>query len=183
MRSGWRKIFRRVWRSGVLGIFPHLDTTLSAVRRLQELSFADVRVISPVPRHEIMAVGAPTPSPVRFYALGGALGGMLAGFLLAILTSLQMEEMAFRVGGKPVVAWPAFFVIAFELTVLFGTVGTVAGFLLHAWLPRRTIRKSYDPGFSEDRFGVFVPCESDRWEEVKSVLQQAGAEEVRVEEV
>lgn len=174
---------KRIYRSGVLGVFAHLDTTLAAVRRAEALSLRDVRVISPVPRHEILEAVSPKPSPVRIYSLVGAVTGTIAGFALAILTGNSMEQMAFRVGGKPVVSWPAYFVIAFELTVLFGAIATLVGFMLHAWLPRRTIRKSYQPQFTEDRFGVFIPCESDRWPEVRKVLEEAGAEEVHVERV
>lgn len=174
---------KRVWQSGVLGIFAHLDTTLAAVGRLQEHSLPNLRVISPVPRHEIFEAVNPRPSPVRFYALVGAVTGTFAGLALAVVTSLLMEPMAFRVGGKPVVAWPAYFVIGFEVTILLGTLGTLLGFMIHAWLPRRTVRKSYHPRFTEDRFGVFVPCERNRWDEVTRLLEQAGAEEVRSEEI
>jgi hypothetical protein len=174
---------KRVWQSGVLGIFAHLDTTLAAVRLLEGKSFQGLRVISPVPRHEIFEAVNPSPSPVRFYALIGGLAGTLAGLGLAVVTGVWMEPMAFRVGGKPLVAWPAYLVIGFEMTVLLGTLGTLLGFMIHAWLPRRTVRKSYDPRFTEDRFGVFVPCEPTRWEEAGQLLKQAGAEEVRSEEV
>lgn len=174
---------KRVWQSGVLGIFPHLDTTLAAVRRLEEESFRGMRVISPVPRHEIFEVVNPRPSPVRFYALVGGVTGTFVGLALAVITGLWMEPMAFRVSGKPVVAWPAYLVIGFELTVLLGTIATALGFMIHAWLPRRTVRKSYDPRFTEDRFGVFVPCDRDRWAEAERLLKEAGAEEVRSEEV
>lgn len=174
---------KRVWQSGVLGIFPHLDTTLAAVRRLEEKSFRGMRVISPVPRHEIFEAVNPRPSPVRFYALVGGVTGTFAGLTLAVITGLWMEPMAFRVGGKPVVAWPAYLVIGFELTVLLGALATMLGFLIHGWLPRRTVRKSYDPRFTEDRFGVFVPCGRDRWPEAEQLLKAAGAEEVRSEEV
>lgn len=172
---------KRVRCSGVLGIFAHLDTTLGAVRQVEKMDFKEVRVISPVPRHEILEAVDPTPSPVRIYSLVGAVTGTLAGLALAILAGLWMEPMAFRVGGKPVVAWPAYFVIGFEVTVLLGAIATLLGFLIHAWLPRCTVRQSYDPRFTKDRFGVFVPCDASRWDEVKQALEQTGAEEVRFE--
>ncbi|MFQ5695243.1 MAG: DUF3341 domain-containing protein [Terriglobia bacterium] len=177
MRFWWRR-----WSGGVLGTFAHLDTTVAAVRRLQKASFTGLRVVSPVPRHEILEAVNPGPSPVRFYALIGGISGTLAGLGLAVVTSQWMEAMAYRTGGKPVISWPPFFIIGFELTVLFGTLATLTGFMIHAWLPRRQIRVTYDPRFSDDLFGVFVPCEPGQREEVKLLLAEAGAEEVRLEE-
>lgn len=168
--------------SGVLGVFAHMDSTLGALRRLEELSFRDCRVISPVPRHEILEALYPKPSPVRLYSLVGAISGTLTGIALATITGRSMHKLAFLVSGKPVDSWPAYFVIGFELTVLFGALATMAGFLIHSRLPQIKAREPYDARFSDDRFGVFVPCAADRWAEVKRVLEKAGAEEVRVEQ-
>lgn len=167
---------------GVLGIFAHLDTTLAAMRHLEEMGLRDIKVISPVPRHEILDAIYHRPSPVRFYSLVGALAGTATGIVLATLTGREMHKMAFLVSGKPVDAWATYVVIGFELTVLFGALATMAGFLIHSRLPQYRKRAPYDPAFSDDRFGVFVPCEPARSEELKRVLQQAGAEEVRVEQ-
>lgn len=172
---------KRVWRSGVLGVFSELDTTLAAIERLQELNFRDLRAISPVPRHELLEAVNPGVSPIRYYALFGALAGMLTGLALTIVTGLNLTHLAYRVSGKPVIAWPPFLIISFELTILFGALSTVLGFMIHAWLPRRTIRRSYQPAFSDDKFGVFVPCEQNQWQEVGEILKQAGAEEVQIE--
>lgn len=169
-------------QGGELGIFAHLDATMAAYRRLEAAAFLDLRVLSPVPRHEILDAIYPKPSPVRLYSLTGALAGTLAGFLLATWTGREMHRMAFLVSGKPVDSWPTYFVIGFELTVLFGALATMAGFLIHSGLPRFRAKEPYDPGFTDDRFGLFVPCGRERWPEVKRLLEEAGAEEVRVEE-
>lgn len=168
--------------SGVLGIFAHLDTTLAALGRLEAMSLRDVKVISPVPRHEILAAIYPKPSPVRFYSLVGGLAGTATGILLATLTGRDMHKMAFLVSGKPVDSWPTYFVIGFELTVLFGALATMAGFLIHSRLPELKARAPYQPVFSDDRFGVFAPCEPGRAAEIERVLREVGAEEVRFEQ-
>lgn len=167
---------------GLLGVFAHLDTTMGAFHQLEAASFRSLRVLSPVPRHEILDALYPRPSPVRIYSLVGAIAGTFGGIALATFTGRSMHRMAFLVGGKPVDAWPAYFVIGFELTVLFGALATMAGFLIHSRLPRWKTSEPYDPVFSDDRFGLFVPCEARRRSEVKRLLEQAGAEEVRVVE-
>ncbi len=37
----------------------------------------------------------------------------------------------------------------------------------------------YDPRFTNDRFGIFVPAGSDKVAKIESLLRDAGAEEVR----
>jgi molybdopterin-containing oxidoreductase family membrane subunit len=81
-------------------------------------------------------------------------------------------------GGKAIVSLPPFVVIAFELTILFAALMTVAGFLLSSGLPR--LRSGpYDPRFSQDRWGVLVTCVADRVPVVRQRLIETGAEEVR----
>lgn len=163
---------------GVLGLFAHMDATLAALARLRQAGHARLRVFSPVPRHEIVDAAQPGVSPVRAYALVGAVTGTFAGLALAVWTGIEMN---LNVGGKPIVAWPAYFVIGFELTVLIGALATLAGFLLLARLPRARLRRGYDGKFSDDRFGIFVECDPARQGEVKQMLEACGAEEVRVE--
>lgn len=166
-------------QSGVLGLFVHMDATIEAIARLRQAGLACLRVHSPVPRHELVDAAKPGISPVRVFALVGGVTGTLAGFALCIWTSIEMN---LYVGGKPMVSWPPYFVIGFELTVLLGSLATLAGFLLFSGLPRLRRRSGYDPKFSEDRFGIFVECDPDRRNEAKQILQAAGAEEVRFEE-
>ena len=163
--------------AGVLGIFSDLDATLRSARALQQEGFADLTIYSPTARHEIFAVMESGVSPVRLWTLVGGIIGGASGFALTILTSL---DWPLRTGGQPIVSIPPFVIIAFELTILLGALGAVAGFLLSARLPHKLGNPAYDPRFSEDRFGVFVRC-AERSETVQEILRRSGAEEVRVE--
>jgi hypothetical protein len=49
--------------------------------------------------------------------------------------------------------------------------------VLHA--RRRAGTILYDPRFTNDRFGIFVPAGSDKAAKVESLLRDAGADEVR----
>jgi len=44
---------------------------------------------------------------------------------------------------------------------------------------RRTGTILYDPRFTNDRFGIFVPAGSDKVAKAESLLREAGADEVR----
>ena len=168
---------------GVVGIFSYVDVTVEALRRLREAGWPAVRVFLPVPRHEILEeVEGRRISPVRIFSLAGGITGTIAGFSLAAYCGVQMHSFqSLLVGGKPAIAIPAYVIIGFELTVLIGAISTLVGFLLNSGLPNWERAPGYDAKFSDDRFGIFVPCEAPRSEEVKRLLSAAGAEEVRVE--
>lgn len=164
---------------GVLGLFAHMDAAIEAIVKLRQAGLENFRVHSPVPRHEIVDAARPGISRVRVFALVGGLTGTACGLALAVWTTLQWK---LTIGGKPILSWPPYFVIGFELTVLIGSLSTLAGFLIFAALPRLRARRGYDPKFSDDRFGIFVLCDPSHWTDAKAILQAAGAEEVRFEE-
>jgi molybdopterin-containing oxidoreductase family membrane subunit len=163
-------------QQGVLGIFPHLDTTVEAIRQLRKAGFTDVTVYSPVPRHEIEDALAPKESPVRLFTLGGALLGATTGYGLASYASLDYPLV---VGGKPLVHFIPYTVLGFEVAVLFGALATVLGLFLTARLPHLRIEAAYDPSFTNDRMGVFARCSADRAAAVREILTRAGATEAR----
>jgi hypothetical protein len=170
--------------TGVLGIFVYVDVAVEGMRRLRERGWRVVRVHAPVPSHALMEEVEPRAiSPVRVFALVGGIAGTLAGFALASFAGWKMHSFqGLLVGGKPPIALPAYFIIGFELTVLIGALATLAGFLINARLPKWRAAGGYDDRFSDDRFGIFVPCDRTRWDEVRGLLTTAGAEEVRIVE-
>jgi len=162
---------------GVLAVFGHLDTAVAAVRRLKDDRHADLTVYSPVPRHELEDALARPVSPVRAFTLIGGIAGCATGAWLTLWMSYDWPVV---VGGKPVGSVPPYVVIMFEMTILFGALCTLLGIalnILRAARLRGTI--AYDPRFSNDKFGIFVPCPADRAQAVESLLRNAGADEVR----
>lgn len=161
---------------GVVAHFAHFDCFLEAVRQLRASGFDNLRVASPVPRHEFEEVLGRRESPVRVFTLVGAITGGIVGFLLTINTSIGYPLIT---GGKPIVSMPTFIVIAFELTILFGAIGTLLGLLVLARVPRLHIGPAYDPRFCGDHFGLFVFCTPDQLEITSQIFREAGAVEVR----
>jgi hypothetical protein len=162
----------------ILGVFAHVDTTVRALENLKAKGYHDLTVYTPVPVHEIEDVlerDRPV-SPVRLFTLIGGLTGTASGFLLTIWSAMQWNLVT---GGKPVASIPPFVVIAFELTILFGGIATVLGMAALARLPRLGHSPTFDPRFTNDRFGVAVHCAPDRGASVRQILTAAGAEEVR----
>jgi len=81
------------------------------------------------------------------------------------------------VGGKPIATVPPYVVFMFELMVLIGALSTVAGVIILS-LTRPTTGMAYDPTFSDDRIGIFVPCGPADAGQVQQLLQDAGSVEV-----
>jgi hypothetical protein len=91
-----------------------------------------IQVLSPHPIEEVDGILREPRSKVKYFTLFGALTGLFVGLAFTIYTVLSWPLM---VGGKPIVSIPAFVIIAFELTILFGALATLTGFLLLARLP------------------------------------------------
>ncbi len=165
--------------ANVKGVFAHLDCLINAIDRLKKAGYRDIKVASPLPRHEIEEqIYEGRPSPVRWWTLTGAITGMTGGFTLASLSS-AVWPMTLP-GGKPVVSVPPFMVITFECTVLIGGLMTLLGLLYHCRLPALNLEfELCDPRFSNDHFGlVLVGLGKDDRQKAGDIIRAAGAVEV-----
>jgi hypothetical protein len=162
---------------GVLGVFAHLDATVDAVKRLRADGHTDFTVYSPIPRHELEdALEQPT-SPVRMFTLIGGITGCAVGTWITLYMSYDWPVV---VGGKPIGAIPPYVVIMFEMTILFGALSTILGIVFNAvFAARRRGTILWDPRFTNDKFGIFVPAAADAAAGLESALRRSGAEEVR----
>ena len=162
---------------GILSSFVHIDAAVDAIRALRAMGLRDLVVYSAAPNHEIEEALNHRVSPVRLFTLIGGLSGCTAGFAMTIWMSYDWPVL---VGGKPTAAIPPYVVIAFELTILLGALITVAavGFF-SVLMDKRGV--AYDPRFSDDQIGIFVPAPPDQRAAVEQLLRSAGAVEVRYE--
>jgi len=91
------------------------------------------------------------PDRLRFFALFGAIGGFGGGLALTLYSVIGWPIV---VGGKPIVSWPPFLLIGYLLTILLGSLGAFAGFLLMARLPSPSGLS--EGGAFPDRFVIVV---------------------------
>ena len=111
------------------------------------------------------------------WTLVGGLTGTATGFALTIWTSMDWPLV---VGGKPIVSIPAYIIIAFELTILFGALSTLIGLFILSRLPDVRSAVVYDPEFTAGRYGVYVETESGRLDEARNIL--SGQEPIELRE-
>ncbi len=160
----------------LVGFFPDEERCVAAIEEAQRTGFAKPRVFLPFPSEKISEALALPTSWVRLWVLIGGIFGCASGFALAIGLSAEYPH---RTAGMPIVSIPPFVIIALELTVLFGTLFGLTGFLLLGRFPRTEEAGGYDPRFTDDRFGVVLECARADRARAEQVLQQAGAVEVR----
>jgi hypothetical protein len=160
----------------VLASFVHLDSATEALRALKARGFRDLTVYTAAPNHEIEEILDEPVSWVRAFTLIGGLIGVTSGFVMTFWMSLDWPLL---VGGKPIATVPPYVAIAFELTILYGALSTVFGMLVLS-LSKSLKGRPFNPAFTDDRIGVFVPCPPDQTEAVRRLFAEAGSEEVTV---
>jgi hypothetical protein len=146
-----------------------------AIEEIRAARIGDFNTFSPIPSHKIEhAIGRPK-SPVRWIVLAGGISGVLTGLAITIGTTYEWRLNA---GGKPLLSWPPFIVICFELMVLLGGIFGFLGVLMLSGVPATEMAPGYDGRFAEDRFGIVVRCDEAEAPRVESMLRELGAEQV-----
>ncbi len=163
----------------LLGLFNHADQALKAAGALRDSGFQQVSLMSPTPLEGAERVlGGRTPV-IRRFTFFGMLTGLLAGFVLAAGTA---SLYPLPTGGRPIIPFPPYLVISYEVGILFGVLATLLGFLISARLPAWKARH-YAPETQVDRFGVLLSCRTDQEaEQARTIILAAGASEIRAQE-
>lgn len=164
---------------GVMGVFYFVDDAADAVRTLRQAGYHNVSVISPVPHHEIEQALDQGPSLVRWLTFAGGVLGFTGGLSLCIYSVLSYPLV---VGGKELVSLPPFMIPAYESMILLGGLTNLLAMLALGRLPQVKLRAPYDPRFSEDRIGVWVPGGGEQAMRVEQILRGHQAEEVKIHE-
>lgn len=157
--------------SGILAEYDSVGATIAAIRRLREAGHDDLDVFSPIPYEELEVAMGIVSSPIRRWALIGGITGFATAFALTALTSLAYPLIT---QGKPIVSLPAYFIIMFEMTVLFTGLFGFAGVLFHTHRSRKKLSPAYRAAFSDDRYGVFVPGAGSS-DAVEGIMKDTGA--------
>ena len=132
---------------GLLAEFGSEETVLEAAKRAKAEGFRRIDAFTPFPVEGMAEV----LKLKRDHRIGWiTLGGGLFGFFGMLLVQMFVNwDYPVEVGNRPLFAWPAFFVVDFELMILCAVLFAVVGMFAIIGLP-----KLYHPLFGAPRFGL-----------------------------
>jgi hypothetical protein len=137
-------------RDPIYGIMAEFETPtalLEGARRTYQAGYRKIDAYSPYPVEGLAEeIGFRHDAVALVVLIGGIIGG-LTGYLLQWWCSAVAYPI--NVGGRPYHSWPAFIVITFELTILFGGISALLGMLALNGLPM-----PYHPVFNVPRFAM-----------------------------
>ena len=140
--------------------FSDPDALLSAVKALRAQGVRVVDTYSPFPVHGMDDALEWGHSKISYACGAFAALGLLSAAALQYWTSVI--DYPLNVGGKPLNSIPAFIPVAFELTVLFAGLGTVATlFALAKLRPRFQVPKQFKR-VNDDRFVLLAEIPAGR---------------------
>ncbi len=162
--------------TNAVGLFHNSKSALAAAGKLKGAGFENLEIMSPVPIHGVEEVLGKKKSVIKNFTFFGAILGGLSGFTLAAGTAVLYPLPA---GGRPIITIPPFLIITYEMTILFGILFTVLGFIISSRLP--AIRnRVYVPEAAVDKFVVAASCDNhEHFKRAEAILSGAGAEQVR----
>ncbi|MCC6272635.1 MAG: DUF3341 domain-containing protein [Deltaproteobacteria bacterium] len=172
-----------MFKKFLVGHFREEDALLGAVRGLRDRGFAIEDVYSPYAIHgidEAMGLRRSRLPLVTFIA--GFIGLALA---MAFQYWTSVVDWPINVGGKPDNSTLAWLPVAFEITVLFGALTTVAAFFLRSRLFPGNKAKIFHPRVTSDAFALVLEQRDASLDDVQArrLLRELGAFEVESKEV
>ena len=130
---------------GMMAEFDSPTALVNAAKAAREKGYRRLDAYSPFPIEELSdALHLHKNKLPLIVLLGGIVGG-LSGYLLQYYVTVVYYPL--NIAGRPLHSWPAYIVITFELTILFGALSAVLGLLALCGLPM-----PYHPVFNVPRF-------------------------------
>lgn len=136
----------------LLAEFETPERLLEGARSIREQGFRNIEAFTPFPVKGLDAAMDFHDATVPRAMLIGGIVGALLGFLMQVGTNLAFP---LAIGGRPLIAVPAFLLVTFELTVLGAGLSGIGSMLIANRLPRLN-----HPLFEAERFAL---CHADRF--------------------
>jgi hypothetical protein len=154
---------------GLLAEFDSPTALVKAAEATHAAGYVKIDAYSPLPIEGLAEAIGFQHDLVPLVTLIGAIIGGATGYLMQYWINTMAYPL--NIGGKPFHSWPAFIVVTFEMTILFGGISAVFGMLALNGLPM-----PYHPVFnvsrfamaSKDRFFLIVFSSDKKYDDVKT---------------
>jgi hypothetical protein len=169
---------------GIMAEFDNPSDLLAATERAYRAGYRKMDAYSPYPIEELADALGFHKTRVPMIVLVGAILGGLSGYLLQYWVSAVSYPI--NVGGRPFQSWPAFIIVTFEMTILFGGISAVVGMLALNGLPSPYHPVFNNPRFtaaSRDRFFLCIEAADPKFDRISTGTFLMGAKAVDVTEV
>lgn len=162
----------------LVATFSETDPLLRAVRKARREMFRVYDVFAPFPVHGLDEALGVRRTRLPWVTLLCALTGLATAVTLQFYTNVL--DWPLDVGGKPDNSTLAFVPICFELSVLFGGLGTVAALLVRARLYPGKKPWLFNPGVTDDVFAMVLrrPSDDETHQRALALLKECGAASV-----
>ena len=131
-------------RRQILAEFTTPEDLLEAIRRTRAVGFRHIEAYTPFPIEGLAQATGFRSHAIGWWCLAGSTLGAVLGYVMQLCVNL---DYPLDIGGRPVIANPAFMVVSFELLILFGVISAVVAMLVLNGLPRLN-----HPVFDAERF-------------------------------
>lgn len=166
---------------GLMAEFDAPEHLHESVERARAAGFQNIDACSPFPIEGLAALVGFRERRVPALVLAGGIFGAIFGYGLQVYTNLAFP---IDIGGRPLLAPPAFLLITFELTVLFAVLFGIGGMLALNHLPRLNHPFFDSEAFARascDRFFLVIFSNDPQFDEAKTARFLAGLSPLRVE--
>jgi len=130
---------------GIMAEFDNPTDLMKAARTTYDAGYRNLDAYTPYPIEELAEVIGFHQTRVPLVCLTGGILGGLSGYLLQYW--INNISYPLNIGGRPFHSWPAFIIVTFEMTILFGGLAAAIGMLGLNGLPA-----PYHPVFNNPRF-------------------------------
>lgn len=161
----------------VVGYYFSTHAILDATRKTRDRGFQKFDTFTPFPVHGMEEAMGMKRTTLPYVSFAAGVAGLSAAIGLQVWTHAFSWPM--NIGGKPLLAIPAYVPIFFELTVLFcGVTTAVVMFTRYLNLPCHS-KPIFHPKITDDRFALAIEVDSEgEVEPVKKFLREIHASEI-----
>lgn len=168
---------------GLMAEFDAPERLREGVERARAAGFERIDACSPFPVEGLAEALGLREETIPALILAGGMVGAALGYGLQIYTNLAFP---IDIGGRPLLAQPAFLLITFELTVLFAVLFGIGGMLALNRLPRLHHPLFDSEAFaraSADRFFLVIFSNDARFDRAETGRFLAGLSPLRIETI
>jgi hypothetical protein len=162
---------------GYVAAFGNADALVDAASAARNAGFRRLVAFTPFPIEGLAQILRFHDRRIGWLAI---IGGLVGFFGMLAVQLFVNWDYPIEVGGRPIYAFPAFFVVDFEIMVLFSVLFTVIGMLAINGLPKLHHPLFGTPRFgcaSDDRFFLYIDARDPKFdvEKTRTFLGSLGA--------